>query len=214
LTTVEPTPGIHIPIDTALMSDRRVRVWVTAATVATVVTFALGLGYVLNEGIFAPLSDLGAVAFAVTLLPVTWYLHGRFRGMDPGSSAATFAVGVTGMALGAVSGGLLALLNVLRADPASNSLPILEVQHLGIFLQGVWMLGVGALGLKQRLFRRKTSLGAVIGGLGYAIGAPISLWIGFESPLFYIAFMTALGGFLTWALSQRSDLVTVEGATS
>lgn len=214
MTTVEPASGAAISIDTVLMAPQRIRAWVTAATAATVAGFALGLGYVLDEGIFAPLSDLGAVAFAVTLLPVVRYMRGRFTAADPGPSAATAAVGVSGMVLGAASGALLALLDVIRADPASNSLPILEVQHLGIFLQGLWMAGVGVLGLRQGSFRRKTSLGAVIGGLGYAIGAPVSLWIGFESPLFYAAFITALAGFLTWALSLRNDLIDYEGETS
>jgi hypothetical protein len=214
MTMIQPAPGTPIPIDTRLMSDKRVRPWVTASIVATVAGFTAGLGYVLNEGIFAPLSDLGAVAFAVTLLPVARYMHGKFRGADPGPSATTTAVGVTGLVIGAVSGALLALLNVIRADPASNSLPVLEAQHLGIFLQGAWMLGVGALGLRQRMFRKKTSLGAVIGGLAYMVGAPVSLWIGFESPLFYLAFAVGLAGFLTWALSLRNDLTSDARETS
>jgi hypothetical protein len=214
MTMIQPAPGTPFPIDTRLMSDKRVRPWVTASIVATVAAFTVGLGYVLNEGIFAPLSDLGAVAFAVTLLPVAWYLHSRFRRADPGASATAVAVGMSGLVIGAVSGALLALLHVIRTDPATNSLPILEAQHLGIFLQGAWMLGIGALGLRQKLFRKKTSLGAVVAGVGYMVGAPISLWVGFDSPVFYLAFGAGLAGFLTWALSLRNDLTSDARETS
>lgn len=185
-------------------ADLTARWWLTAAVVATLVTFALGLGYVLEEGIFAPLSDMGAVAFAVTLVPVALHIHRRFG--RSASSTAVVGVAVFGLSLLAASGAALAVLDVLEVRP---TIPVLEAQHLGIGLQGVWMMGVGHLGMRLGAMRRRTAIASLVGGFGYAAGAPVSLWMGFETPLFYAAFLVALGGFMAWALWLRNDLLHV-----
>jgi hypothetical protein len=155
------------------------------------------------QGVFGWMSDLGAIAFALALVPVALHLHKEFRGRAPRTSLAVLAVALFGLSLLAVSGAGLAVLDMSRTQTA---LPVLDLQHLGIFLQGVCMAGVGVLGLSVGHFRRTTSLVALISGVGYAGGAPVSLYLGFETPLFYLAFLVALGGFVTWALSLRKDL--------
>jgi hypothetical protein len=213
MTTIEPAvPGVAIAIDPKLMAPQRIRPWVTAAVASTIAGFALGLGFLLdNEGIFGPLSDLAAIAFAGTLLPVAWYLHRVLKAAAPMVSRSVLGVALVGLPLAVAAGAGLIVRGLLDA---STGVPLLEAQHLGIFLQGAWMLGIGLLGLRQGRFRRRVSIGAVVGGLGYMIGAPVSLWMGFETPLFYLAFMAGLAGFLTWALSLRNDLIDDEGNTS
>lgn len=184
---------------------RRARRWVGIALGATVAGFALGLGYVAVQGVFGWLSDLGAIAFAVALIPVALHLHKELRGRAPAASRAVLGVALFGLGLLAVSGAGLAVLDMTQTP---TTLPVLDVQHLGIFLQGVWMIGIGLLGLRVGPFRRKTSLAALMSGVGYAAGAPVSLYMGFESPIFYLAFLVALVGFITWGLSLRTDLAS------
>jgi MFS family permease len=184
---------------------RRARRWVGIALGATLAGFALGLGYVAVQGVFGWLSDLGAIAFAVALIPVALHLHKEFRERASAASRAVLGVALFGLALLAISGAGLAVLDMTQTP---TTLPVLDFQHLGIFLQGVWMIGLGLLGLRVGPFRRKTSLAALISGVGYAGGAPVSLYMGFETPLFYLAFLVALVGFITWALSLRKDLAS------
>jgi hypothetical protein len=204
MTTIEPTvPGVAIPIDPKLMAPQRIRPWVTAAIASTLAGFALGMGWVLGDGVFGPLSDLAAVAFAGSLLPIAWYLHRVFKVAAPTFSRSVLGVALAGLPLAMAAGAGLILRGLLDA---STAVPLLEAQHLGVFLQGAWMLGIGLLGLGQGQYRRRVSIGAVVGGLGYMAGAPISLWVGFESPPVYLAFTAGLAGFLTWSLGLRSEL--------
>lgn len=192
-------------------NDRtKARRWVGFALGATIAGFVLGLGYVALQGAFGWLSDLGAVAFAIALVPVALHLHTEFRGRAPAASRVVLGVALFGLSLLGASGAGLAILDATRTP---STIPILELQHLGIFLQGLWMAGIGMLGLLVGPFRRNTSLAALISGTGYAGGAPVSLFIGFETPLFYLAFLIALVGFVVWALSLRKDLGSL-GANS
>lgn len=184
----------------------RARRWVGIALGATIAGFVLGLGYVAIQGVFGWLSDLGAIAFAVALVPVALHLHKEFRHRASTASRAVFGVALFGLSLLAISGAVLAVGDATSTPPPTGTL---DLQHLGIFLQGMWMAGIGLLGLKVGTFRRKTSLAALISGLGYAGGAPVSLYMGFDTPLFYLAFLVALAGFITWALSLRKDLATL-----
>lgn len=181
----------------------RARRWVTAAIVATIAGFTLGFGYVVDEGVFGPLSDLASIAFAVTLIPVALYLHRIFRMAAPRASGVVVGAALVGLPLIVVSAAGLIIRGLLDL---STDVPLLGGQHLGIFLQGVWLAGVGVLGLRHGPYRRRTSLAAVIGGVGYALGAPVSLFMGFETALFYGAFLVALVGFMVWAFTLRSEL--------
>ncbi|CAN5841341.1 hypothetical protein BH23ACT4_BH23ACT4_13470 [soil metagenome] len=181
----------------------KARRWLSVALGATIVGFSLGLGYVALQGAFGWLSDLGAIAFAVALVPVALHLREEFRQRAPTASASVLGIALLGLSLLAVSGAGLAVLDMTST---TTTFPVLTFQHLGIFLQGAWMIGVGVVGLRVGPFRRKTSLAALLSGLGYAAGAPVSLYMGFDTPLFYLAFLVALSGFVTWALSLRKDL--------
>ena len=187
----------------------RARRWVGIALAATIAGFLLGLGYVAMQGMFGWMSDLGAVTFAVALLPVAFHLHREFRSLSPGASRVVWGVALLGLSILAVSGATLAYHDATSSPP---TLPVLDVQHLGIFLQGIWMIGVGAVGIQTGVFRRKTSAAALLSGLGYAGGAPVSLYMGFETPLFYLAFLVALVGVVVWSLSLRTDLRTLANA--
>jgi hypothetical protein len=184
----------------------RARRWVGIALAATITGFVVGLGYVAMQGMFGWMSDLGAVAFAVALLPVAFHIHKEFRNGSPEASRVVWGIAVLGLSVLAISGAALAYHDATRTPP---SLPVLDFQHLGIFLQGVWMMGVGVVGARTGVFRRKTSMAALISGLGYAGGAPVSLYMGFETPLFYLAFLVALVGVIVWSLSLRKDLRTL-----
>lgn len=210
-----PNPESSTTASSAITAaDRRTaRRWVAIALGATIAGFALGMGFVIDQRLFAALSDIGAVAFAVALVPVALHLRREFRQRAPAASRVVLAIGLTGLTLLALSGAALAVLDVTanltgtasEVGPAA-AFPVLAVQHLGILLQGVWMIGIGLLGLSVGVFRRRTSLAAIISGAGYALGAPISLLMGFATPLFYIAFLVALVGFIVWTLSLRTDL--------
>lgn len=187
----------------------RARRWVGIALGATIIGFVLGLGYVAMQGMFGWMSDLGAVGFAVALLPVAYHLHKEFRSGLPDASRVVWGVAVLGLSLLAISGAALAFHDATRTPP---TLPFLDVQHLGIFLQGVWMIGLGAVGIRTGVLRRRTSMAALISGLGYAGGAPVSLYMGFETPLFYLSFLVALVGVVVWSLSLRKDLLNLANA--
>lgn len=184
-------------------ADGRARRWLTAGLTSTVAGFGLGIGFVLVQGVFAPLSDLAMVASASSLLPVAWYLHRVQSEEDATGSTVAAGLGTTGLALVAASGLGLA---VADTTGATIDLPLLAIQHAGFGLQGAWMVGVGALGLRRATFRAVTSRGALAGGAGYLAGSIVNYTLGFEHPLFYAAFAVALGGFLTWAVCLRTDL--------
>lgn len=181
----------------------RARRWVTAGLASTVAGFGLGIGFVLVQGVFAPLSDLAMVASAGSLLPVAWYLHRVQSDEDAAASTVAVGLGATGLALVAASG---LGLTVADSTGATIDLPLLAIQHAGFALQGAWMMGVGALGLRRATFRAATSRGALVGGAGYLAGSIVNYVLGFDHPLFYAGFAVALGGFLTWAVCLRADL--------
>ena len=181
----------------------RARRWVGIALGATIAGFVLGLGYVAMQGMFGWMSDLGAVAFAIALFPVAYHLHREFRIELPEASRVVWGIAIVGLSLLAISGGTLAYHDATRTPP---TLPVLDFQHLGIFLQGAWMIGIGVVGARIGTFRKRTSRAALISGVGYAGGAPVSLFMGFETPLFYLAFLVALTGVVVWSLSLRKDL--------
>ncbi|MFO7547959.1 MAG: hypothetical protein R6X29_03645 [Acidimicrobiia bacterium] len=188
---------------TTLPQALSARKWVTASLAATTAGFGLALGFVMVQGVFAPLSDLAMVASAGSLLPVAWYLHRVQRVEDPSASGVAVTVGTAGLSLMVVAGLGLAFKDVTGIQ---TQLPFLDAQHLGLVLQGGWMALAGLTGLRQVVFRRVTSAACLVAGIGYAVGAVVNLRLGFEHPLFYVSFLVALAGFVTWALALRTDL--------
>ena len=175
---------------------------------AMIVTIPLGIGFFVYEGVFAVLSDLGALIVGLALAPLVWSLY-RLHAGDP-LNESVFGLGavtVAGICLG--SFGLVGM-HLLSLDPEVYGATFLGVQFLGWILLGFWLLGIGLLGHRTGAVESRTAWTAVIAGVAtaggmvtlvysYAVGSFTMLF-----PLFVLVFGV---GFLLWAFWLGGDLM-------
>lgn len=172
------------------------------ALAAMAVTIPLGVGFFLYEGIFALLSDAGALLVGLFLAPLVWSLY-RLNG-GASLNSEVFGVGVVtvaGICLGSLG---LVVVNGLSLNPAISGAPFLGIQFLGWILLGIWLLGIGVVGRRSGAISERTSRTGIAAGIGivgvmvtliysYAVGSFTLLF-----PLFAVIFGIGFLLFLFW----------------
>jgi hypothetical protein len=114
---------------------------------AMILTIPLGIGYFVYEGIFALLSDAGALVVGILLAPLVRGMRLLHEGDRLNN--AVFGVGVVtvaGICLGSLG---LVVMYLLTLDPGIYGSTLLGVQFAGWVLLGLWLLGVGILGRRN-----------------------------------------------------------------
>lgn len=181
-----------------------------------IITIPLGIGYFVYEGVFALLSDLGALLVGLVLAPLVWGLYHLHAG-DP-LNKPVFGLGivtVTGICLGSFG---LVVMYLLSLDPEIYGATFLGIQFLGWILLGFWLLGIGVLGRRTGAVQLRTAWTAIVAGIGTAGGMMTLIYsyaVGSFTLLFPL-FMLVFGvGFLLWAFWLGGDLRTkARGATN
>ncbi|GAA1465232.1 hypothetical protein [Microbacterium thalassium] len=176
------------------------REYLVLLLVALVVMYGVGIGFMVEQstgvyGLWALLSDAGALLFGLALLPVVLGV-----GADMGSDAAARATTVTGT-VGA--GALAAAAAVLVANGLGLLiLPgALVLQFAGLTVIGAWFVAAGALGLRRRRWSKVAGWAAIVAGAGQIIGMGFTVFQLFSSPLFMAAMLANVAGIVTWAIA-------------
>ena len=174
---------------------------------AMIVTIPLGLGFFVYEGVFALLSDLGALIVGLALAPLVLSLY-RLHTGDP-LNEPVFGLGVVtvaGICLG--SFGLVGMY-LLSLNPEIYGTTFLGIQFLGWILLGFWLLGTGVLGRRSRTVQARTAWTAIVAGIA-AAGGMVTLTYSYavgSFTLLFPLFMLVFGvGFLLWAFWLGGDL--------
>ena len=174
---------------------------------AMIVTIPLGIGFFVYEGVFAVLSDLGALIVGLALAPLVWSLY-RLHAGDP-LNEPVFGLGVVtvaGICLG--SFGLVGMY-LLSLNPAVYGATFLGIQFLGWILLGFWLLGIGLLGRRTGAVESRIAWTAVIAGVATA-GGMVTLVYSYAVGSFTILFppfmLVFVVGFLLWAFWLGGDL--------
>ncbi|WP_255171045.1 hypothetical protein [Natrononativus amylolyticus] len=176
---------------------------------ATVLAVALGIGFFTYGGVFAPLSDVGGLLVGMFLAPLVWTLfllnrEDRFdRGVFLVGAAAT-----VGIVLGSVG---LVVMHLFSLNPAVYGTAFLAIQFLGWFLLGLWLFGIGAIGLRTDAVGRRVSWAGVISGAGAAGGIVALLYsyaVGSFTPAFPFFMAVYAVGFVLWAFWLGIELRT------
>ncbi|WP_331236412.1 hypothetical protein [Natronorarus salvus] len=177
-------------------------VWKCAYAVlgAIALTIPLGIGFFLYEGIFALLSDAGGLLVGVLLAPLVWglYLLNSGDGLDR-PVLALGVLTVLGICLGSLG---LIVVNALSLDPAVYGGGFLAIQFAGWLFLGIWLLGVGALGLRNETVERRVSWAAVATGIGSGDGIVTLVYsyaVGWFTPAFSVFMALFAVGFALWA---------------
>ena len=174
---------------------------------AMIVTIPLGIGFFVYEGLFAPLSDLGALIVGLALAPLVWSLY-RLHAGDR-LNEPVFGLGivtVAGICLGSI--GLVGM-NLLSLQPESYGMTFLGIQFLGWILLGFWLLGIGVLGRRRRTVQARTAWTAIVAGIATAGGMVTLIYsyaVGSFTLLFPLFMLVFVVGFLLWAFWLGGDL--------
>lgn len=178
-----------------------------AVLAAMVLTIPLGIGFFIYEGIFALLSDVGALLVGVLLAPLVWSIYVLNDGADFNRMVfGTGSITVAGICLGSLG---LVVMNLFSMDPAIYGAPFLGTQFLGWILLGVWLLGVGVLGRRTGSISNRTAWTAIVAGIGTAGGMVTLLYsyaVGSFTVLFPLFMVVFVIGFLLWAFWIGGEL--------
>lgn len=176
------------------------RAYLVLLLIALVVMYGVGIGFMAEQttgvyGLWALLSDAGALLFGLALLPVVLGV-----GRDLGSTTAARATTVTGL-VGAgvfVAGAALLVANGLGllAVPAA-----LVLQFLGLTVIGAWFVAAGTVALRQRRWSKVAGWAAIVAGAGQIVGMGFTVFQMFTSPLFIAAMLANVAGIVTWAIA-------------
>jgi hypothetical protein len=199
--TESDDPG-GFPASSAPPALRRRHMVVTAG--ATTVMYLTGAVFAARQatgepGMWAPISDVAALAFGASLLPVVTASARDLRAAGATSAPRVRALGLTATAL-VIAGSTfllstdLGLVDVERALAGAG----LAVQLLGLAAVGAWLVHAGVLTIRRGLWSRVAGWSAVVAGIGYMAGTVVAGLQLFAHPLFLIAYAVTLGGFGTW----------------
>ena len=186
-------------------------VWKSAYAVlgAIAITVPLGIGFFLYEGIFALLSDAGGLLVGLTLAPLVWGMYLLHQGDRVNLPVLAFGVAsVVGICLGSLG---LVLMYVLALDTAVVGGTFLSIQFIGWLLLGLWLLGIGWIGLRNESVARRVSWAAMAAGLGAAGGIVTLVYsyaVGSFTLLFPLFMAVFAIGFVVWAFWLGGELRT------
>jgi hypothetical protein len=160
---------------------------------ATAAMYLAGSAFLLEHqagemGSWAALSDVGALLFGASLVPLV---------REVGFGRWTSRLGLASAAL--VTGGsawlLLASIWPMGAAGGAG----LAAQMAGLGALGAWLLAVGRGTLRTRRWSRVAGWAAVVGGTGYVVGAVAAALQAFTSPVFFFSYVAGIVGGITWA---------------
>lgn len=184
-------------VDEPIELPRWARLSVYASLGAMAFSAVLGVAYFAVGGIWGPLSDLGGLASGMTVLAVAWVVHRLNRSAAPRASAFVLGAG-TLASVATIVGSAALVLWALGVEIAPPDIA-LATQFIGGGLLGLWLLGVGWLGLRTKSVETHISLAALLAGLGL-VGFPVSAaTVGFQNPLLSLSLTVGLLSFLLWA---------------
>lgn len=176
----------------------RLRALLLASLLATVGMYALGVGFIYAGGVFAPLSDVGAMVAALLLLAVAEEISRVVAPAAPRLNRLTHMLGRTAMGITAGASGALV---VLDAGGWHRLAAVALRAQLGAgLLQGGWFAMVGALTIRTTRWRTPVAAAALITGAGYATGSVLALQGDLTSPAITASFAASALGFAGWAL--------------
>ena len=169
---------------------------------ATGVMYGVGLGFVIQqnqgvEGIWAPLSDVGAAIFGLSLVP----LVGAIAAEMEHAGVPRQARGVGLCAAGLITAGSAWLVAGSAGLVPDAGAAGLAVQMIGLGVLGVWLTLVGVRTLRTGRWSRVAGWAAVVAGLGYVAGDVVAALQMFDSPLFALVYGATIVGFVTWLVA-------------
>jgi hypothetical protein len=156
--------------------------------------YLLGLGFLLEFeaggiGVWAVLSDVGALLFGVSLVPLV-------SGIGFGPALRRLGLAAAGMVI--AGSAWLVLAEALPGE--SNGWLGLAVQMAGLGTLGAWLVGVGRATLRTRRWSRLAGWAGLVAGSGYLVGTVAAALQAFTSPIFYASYAAAILGTATWAV--------------
>jgi hypothetical protein len=167
---------------------------VTRFLTAMALMYLLGLGFLVEFeggaiGIWAVLSDVGALLFGASLVPLV---------RDVGFGPLMTRLGLAAAGLVIAGSAWLILVEVLPGE--SNGAFGLVLQMAGLGTLGAWLAGVGRATLRTRRWSRLAGWAGVVAGTGYVVGTAAAAVQAFTSPVFYASYAAATLGTATWAV--------------
>lgn len=198
-------PGAAPPTSAPPILRRRTMVITAGATTAM---YATGAVFAARQatgeaGIWAPISDAAALAFAVSLLPVVTSSAHHLRAVGASSAPVARALGLTATAL-VIAGSTFLLSTDLGFFQFETPLAGagLAVQFIGLAALGLWLVHTGVLTIRHALWSRVAGWSAIVAGVGYMAGTIVAALQLFGNPLFLIAYAITISGFGTWLVAM------------
>ncbi|WES64687.1 hypothetical protein P0L94_01125 [Microbacter sp. GSS18] len=176
------------------------RTYLVLLLIALVLMYGVGIGFMAEQstgvyGLWALLSDGGALLFGLALLPVLLGV-GRDLGQDPAARATT-ATGLVGAGAFVVGSAVLVANGLgLLAIPGA-----IVLQFVGLTVIGAWFVAAGVQGLRRRRWSKVAGWAAIVAGAGQVIGMGFTVFQMFTSPLFMVAMLANVAGIITWAIA-------------
>lgn len=161
---------------------------------AMALMYLLGLGFLVEfegggMGIWAVLSDVGALLFGASLVPLV-------RGVGFGPLMTRLGLAAAGLVI--AGSAWLVLVEALPGE--SNGAFGLVLQMAGLGTLGAWLVGVGRATLRTRRWSRLAGWAGLVAGAGYVVGSAAAALQAFTSPAFYASYAAAIVGTATWAV--------------
>ena len=156
-----------------------------------------------DAGLWAPISDAAALAFAASLVPVVTASAHDLGAAGARSAGKVRAVGLAAAAL-VIAGSTFLLATDLGLVQVEGPLAGagLAVQFLGLGAIGAWLAHTGVLTIRRGLWSRMAGWSAVVAGVGCMAGTVVAALQLFGHPLFLIAYALNVGGFGTWLVAM------------
>lgn len=170
---------------------------------ATIAMYALGLGFIYAGGVFAPLSDLGAMLAALTLMAAVQEVHRACAPSRPRLNALSRRVGLGGAGVTAAASGALVVLEALGRERLAGL--ALRMQLSAGLAQGSYFGLVSLLTVRTGRWSRAVAGSAALAAVGYLTGSVLALRGDLTSPALMASFLASLGGFGAWVLLIRSE---------
>ena len=170
---------------------------------ATIAMYGLGLGFIYAGGVFAPLSDLGAMVAALTLMAAVQEVYRALAPSRPRLNPLARRVGMGGAGVTAAASGALVVLDALGRERLAGL--ALRMQLSAGLAQGSYFGLVSLLTARTGRWSRAVAGSAALAAGGYLAGSVLALRGDLTSPALTASFLASLGGFGAWALLIRSE---------
>lgn len=187
------------PSDTVSDQALRTAGWaVLLSLFGLVLAWSFGILFLMEGGIYAPLSDLSSVVSILPLGVVAWVLYRVYRPHSPVPNGTVLVIGVLGIALTVISAFGLTLNDIGVVTGTADE--FLTGQRVGSLVVGLWFIGVSGQELTINAIGRRVASAGLLAGGGLVILSVSVLIGGVEHPGFGVGSVIQFLGTVVWSV--------------